>query len=98
MWRNLLQRYAILAREYSDAVAALGREGHRGPRASEALLEQVRSRRKMCDEIADEIERYIQQLTNAAHVKVQAASAEQDHGGDTKVVPEYATDPNLPQG
>src|SRR5262245_15128351 len=26
MWRELVQRYAIVAREFSDAVAALGRE------------------------------------------------------------------------
>ena len=66
MWGSLLQKYAIVAREYSDGVAALGRDGRRGPRACEALLEQVRARKKMCDEVADEIDRYIGQLTNAA--------------------------------
>jgi hypothetical protein len=66
MWRELVQRYAIRVREYSDAVAALGREAHLGPSASRALLEEVRKRRKLCNDAADELERYLKTKASAA--------------------------------
>jgi hypothetical protein len=59
MWRELAQRYAIRAREFSDAVAALGREAHLGPEASREAVNEVRRRRDLCNEAADEFERYL---------------------------------------
>jgi hypothetical protein len=59
MWRQLVQRYAIRAREFSDAVAALGREAHLGPSASRQRLEEIRRRRNLCNQVADEVERYL---------------------------------------
>jgi hypothetical protein len=56
MWRKLVQRYAIRAREFSDSVAALGRQVHFGPKASRDLLEEIRTRRDLCNEVANEIE------------------------------------------
>ena len=65
MWRKLVQRYAIRAREFSDTVATLGRQAHFGPKASRELLEEIRTRRDLCNEVANEIE---QHLKNAAGV------------------------------
>ena len=66
MWRELVQRYAIRAREFSDTVATLGRQAHFGPKASRDLLEEIRTRRDLCNEVANEIERY---LKDAAAVR-----------------------------
>jgi hypothetical protein len=66
MWRELVQRYAIRAREFSDTVAALGRQAHSGSEASRKLLEEIRTRRDLCNEVANEIERY---LKDAAAVR-----------------------------
>ena len=83
MWRDLLQRYAIVVREYSDSVAALGREGRRGPRASETILDQVRSRKKMCDKVADEVDHYVHRPDEGGNLTVQTLSAKERSDGDT---------------
>jgi len=66
MWIELVQRYAIRAREFSDAVAALGREAPLGPASSQELLKEIRSRRDLCNEVADEFERYVKVNAPAA--------------------------------
>jgi hypothetical protein len=66
MWPELVQRYAIRVREYSDAVAALGRDALVGPAPSHELLEEIRRRRELCNEVADEFERYVKLNVSAA--------------------------------
>jgi hypothetical protein len=58
-WRELVKQYAIRAREFSDAVAALGRGTHTEPVASRELLKEIRTRRGLCNEVADEVEGYL---------------------------------------
>jgi hypothetical protein len=53
-WHKLVQRYAIRAREFSDTVAALGRGAHFGPIECVEQLEEIRTRRALCDEAAEE--------------------------------------------
>ena len=66
MWLELVQSYAIRAREFSDAVAALGREAPLGPASSQELLKEIMSRRDLCNEVADEFERYVKVNAPAA--------------------------------
>jgi hypothetical protein len=66
MWREIARRYAIRAREFSDAVAALGREARLGPPPSLKLLKEIRRRRDLCNEVADEFERYVTLDASAA--------------------------------
>ena len=73
MWRKLVQRYAILAREFSDTVAALGLQANSGPEASRELLEEIRTRRDLCNEVADEIEQYLKNAATVDGITVRAA-------------------------
>ena len=66
MWIELVQRYAIRAREFSDAVAALGREARLGSASSQELVKEIRRRRDLCNEVADEFERYVKVNAPAA--------------------------------
>jgi hypothetical protein len=66
VWLELVHRYAIRAREFSDAVAALGLQAHLGPASSRELLKEIRRRRDLCNEVADEFERYLKQNASAA--------------------------------
>ena len=66
MWHILAQRYAIRAREFSDAVAALGHQAHVGPEACRELLEAIRTRREACIAVGDELERYLEEKADAA--------------------------------
>jgi hypothetical protein len=65
-WRELVERYATRAREFSDAVAALGGVVHLGPMASRDLLEEIRTRRDLCNEVSDEVERHLNRKSSAA--------------------------------
>jgi hypothetical protein len=65
-WCEVVRRYAIRAREFSDAVAALGVGAYVEPVASQKQLEEVRTRRDACNEVADEVERYLGPMTSAA--------------------------------
>jgi hypothetical protein len=65
MWQELARQYAIKAREYSDAVAALG-EAPVGPQPSQEALKEVRRQRELCNEVADEVERYLKLKASAA--------------------------------
>jgi len=60
MWRDLIQTYALRARELSDTVAALGKHERLKPE-SLALLEEIERRRRLCEEAAEKLERYIEQ-------------------------------------
>jgi hypothetical protein len=64
-WRELTQRFAIGAREFSDAVASLGQETHLGPE----LWEVIRAKLKLCIATADEIDQYLKRRANAADAK-----------------------------
>jgi hypothetical protein len=59
MWREIAKRYSIRAREFSDAVADLGREARLGPKPPQDLLKEIRRRRELCNEVADEFERSV---------------------------------------
>jgi hypothetical protein len=69
MWRELVQRYAIRAREFSDAVASLGREAGLEPAPSQGVLKEITRRRELCNEVAGEIERYVKLNASAADSK-----------------------------
>jgi hypothetical protein len=66
MWRELVQRYALRAREFSDAVASLGHQAHLGSQEPRGLLDEIRIRQKFCTEVADEIDRYLKQKAKGA--------------------------------
>jgi hypothetical protein len=73
MWRELVQRYAILAREFSDMVAALGRQAHFGPESSRELLEEIKTRRDLCNDVANEVEQYLKKPAAMDGATVRAA-------------------------
>jgi hypothetical protein len=58
MRRELVEAYAIRAREFSDAVARLGQHSHVGPDFLE-VWEEIRRRQALCVEAGDELGRYI---------------------------------------
>ena len=66
MWRELVQRYAICARQMSDAVAELGKQVHFGPERSRQLLDDIRAKLKLCIAVAEEIDRYVKQKADAS--------------------------------
>jgi len=65
-WRALVQRYAMRAREFSDAVAALGQEAHIGPEACRVRVDTIRSKLDMCVAAADDLELHLQKKADAA--------------------------------
>ena len=65
MWRTLVQLYAMRAREFSDAVAALGHHLRFGPEACPDLLEEIRTRREACIAVGAEFDRHIIENANA---------------------------------
>jgi hypothetical protein len=64
-WRVLVERYAKRAREYSDAVALLGRANLPAADCHEQL-EAIKARHKSCVAAAEEIDRYVKQKADAA--------------------------------
>jgi hypothetical protein len=64
LWRILVERYAMRAREFSDAVALLGKTGLSQPERRK-LLEAIRERHAACMAAADEVDRYIRQKAAA---------------------------------
>jgi hypothetical protein len=81
MWRELVQRYAIRAREFSDTVAALGRQAHPGSEASRKLLEEIRTRRDLCNEVANEIGRYLKDAAAVDGTAVRTVRTVRSPGG-----------------
>jgi PAS domain S-box-containing protein len=65
-WRDLVARYAIRAREFAEAVAALGRDTRVEAVGSREVLGEIRARLEMCNEVAAEVERYFNQQSSAA--------------------------------
>jgi hypothetical protein len=58
MWHQLVQLYAIRAREFSDAVARLGQHKHEiGPETLK-LLDEIKTRHAICIALSDEVDRY----------------------------------------
>ena len=60
MVRKLLELYALRAREFSDAVARLGRHQQIGPEIL-GLIQEIERLRGLCDAAATELDRYISQ-------------------------------------
>jgi hypothetical protein len=58
--RKIVEVYALRARQYSDAVARLGRHDRTGPELS-ALVNEIRRLRALCDEAAGKLDQYISQ-------------------------------------
>ena len=67
MWRELLRLYAVQAREFSDAVARLGQHEHAEiGRDTLTLIEEIKRRRVSCSAAGDDLDRYIEQTTDAS--------------------------------
>jgi len=67
--KELVQRYAIQAREFSDSVAILGLLGHEmrlDPDTCRNRLETIRRELDLCISAADEIDRYLKEKHKAA--------------------------------
>jgi hypothetical protein len=65
MWRVLLERYALRAREFSDAVARLG-NANLPPAECRELLDDVNARHDLCMAAAEDVEQYLRQQTASA--------------------------------
>jgi hypothetical protein len=70
MWRELVARYAILAREFSEEVALLGKEAallgkeaYLGPEASRDRLAAIRTKHDLCVAVAGQVDDYLNQGT-----------------------------------
>jgi hypothetical protein len=64
-WRILVERYAIRARAFSDAVALLGR-ATLSPTECRQQLEEIRMHHESCVAAAEEVEEYIHRKAAAA--------------------------------
>lgn len=60
MLRELTELYACRAREFSDAVARLGKHNQVGPEIS-GLITEIRRKSGLCSEAAEKLDRYIEQ-------------------------------------
>ena len=58
IWRELVERYAMRAREFSDAVALLGC-ANLPPAECRELLEAVNARRESCMAAAEDVDQYL---------------------------------------
>jgi hypothetical protein len=63
-WRVLVERYAIQAREFSDAVASLG-HANLPPSKCGELFEVTKARLESCLAAADAVQQYIKQNADA---------------------------------
>jgi hypothetical protein len=59
-WHELVQLYAIRAREFSDTVARLGRHHHIGPELL-GLIRETKRLRGLCEAVADQLEQHVSQ-------------------------------------
>ena len=58
--QQLVLRYAIYAREYSDAVAQLGEHNHVGPQFLR-LIKEIKQRQALCISSGEDLDRCIEQ-------------------------------------
>jgi hypothetical protein len=65
-WRELVQRYAMRAREFSDMVATLGLDVHAKPEECRGRLDTIRGKLDICVAAADEIELLLNAKAEAA--------------------------------
>jgi len=65
--KSLSERYARQAREFSDAVALLGRHNSVGPEVLK-LFRKIKRQRQRCGDAEEELGRYIQQEIVAAEL------------------------------
>ena len=66
LWRVLVERYAMRAREFSDAVALLG-HANLPPAECRELLEAIRICHESCIAAAEDVEQYRKQKAAGAH-------------------------------
>jgi hypothetical protein len=59
MLRELIELYALRAREYYETVSRLGQHKEIG-RELLGLMEEIKRRRTLCDETAEKLDRYIE--------------------------------------
>jgi hypothetical protein len=69
MLHELLRAYAIRAREFSDAVAGLGRHKHVGPEFH-LLLREIKERQLLCISTGEEVDQCIEQESPAGQFPV----------------------------
>ncbi|HEY7391342.1 MAG TPA: hypothetical protein VH640_22695 [Bryobacteraceae bacterium] len=62
MRRELIEVYAIRAREFSDAVARLGQYSHVGPEFLE-VWQEIQQRLALCNAAGEELGRYIDETS-----------------------------------
>ena len=58
MLRELIELYALRAREYYETVSRLGQHKEIG-RELLGLMEEIKRRRTLCDETAEKLDRYV---------------------------------------
>ena len=58
--KSLSEQYARRAREFSDAVALLGRHNSVGPEVLK-LFKKIKRQRELCGDAEQKLERYMQQ-------------------------------------
>jgi hypothetical protein len=71
---QLIERYAMRAREFSDAVALLGRHKHI-TQEFVGLVREIKRLRELCDEAAAEVDRHISQTAASAVSRSSNSSA-----------------------
>jgi hypothetical protein len=69
MWEELVSRYAICAREFSDEVALLGSDAYQGPEVPRGRLAAIQAKHTLCLAAADQINRYLSRGGLAAESK-----------------------------
>ena len=70
MLRKLVRHYAIHAREFSDAVASLARYDRIGPEFLH-LIEEIKTRHRLCDLLEEELDQYIQEGQLSEHAALR---------------------------
>jgi hypothetical protein len=65
MWKHLVEVYALRAREFSDAVARLGKHTHPGP-GTLGLMEEIKRLQTLCIAAGDEVGRYLEKKGGVA--------------------------------
>ena len=70
MWQELVRTYALRARQFSEAVAELGKHRDTGPELLE-LMKEVNRRRTLCNMAAEELDRYIERTGQSVSIAPQ---------------------------
>ena len=76
-WRELVERYAICARELSDAAARLGEQDEVGPETIK-LWKEIQELRDACLQATQEIDKHIEDEKGKWHVETAPGSDRPD--------------------